>query len=411
MNTVLSYPLTPIPLCFSHLDGTINATPKSTLLNSLEKRNISSDPSKVDVKIIDGFFLLHLFVDLPTTFGKIARYILNKLCGTNCKRVDLVFDQIVTPSIKDIERDRRSDGDRDVPFIITGPNQLRPNDFLKALRNDNFKIEFIKFLVDSFDDDSLCNIIGDKTVRVTKGSSCYVFTATDGRVLKEIDERLCSTHEEADSKMIAHLTSIPSPANVVLRTADTDVFIVALGNIHKIKSGVNVFIELGLASKNTIRFVDLTSLSKRLGPKLCKSLPGFHALTGCDYTPSFAYKGKMRPLSMLEKNGDAQTAFGKLGSMEMLSEATIKSIEKFVCEMYGTKGAESVNESRFALFMKVYSPKGKHPMASVKGIDGSLLPPCRSVLIEQIKRSNAICSFWNSATVLKPTVFPPEKNV
>lgn len=289
MNTVLSYPLTPIPLCFSHLDGTINATPKSTLLNSLEKRNISSDPSKVDVKIIDGFFLLHLFVDLPTTFGKIARYILNKLCGTNCKRVDLVFDQIVTPSIKDIERDRRSDGDRDVPFIITGPNQLRPNDFLKALRNDNFKIEFIKFLVDSFDDDSLCNIIGDKTVRVTKGSSCYVFTATDGRVLKEIDERLCSTHEEADSKMIAHLTSIPSPANVVLRTADTDVFIVALGNIHKIKSGVNVFIELGLASKNTIRFVDLTSLSKRLGPKLCKSLPGFHALTGCDYTPSFAY--------------------------------------------------------------------------------------------------------------------------
>ncbi|KAK4009994.1 hypothetical protein OUZ56_019141 [Daphnia magna] len=38
--------------------------------------------------------------------------------------------------------------------------------------------------------------------------------------------------------------------------------------------------------------------------------------------------------------------------------------------MYGTKGAESVNESRFALFMKVYSPKGDvtpptlHSMAS-----------------------------------------------
>lgn len=68
-----------------------------------------------------------------------------------------------------------------------------------------------------------------------------------------------------------------------------------------------------------------------------------------------------------------------------------------------------MNESRFALFMKVNSPKGKHPMASVKGIDGSLLPPCRSVLIEKIKRSIAICSIWNSAIVLKPTIFPSRK--
>ena len=338
MNAVLSYPLTPIPLCFSHIDGTVNATPKATLLNTLEKRNISINSSKVDVKIFDGFFLLHLFHDLPATFGKISSHILNYLCGVNCQRVDLIFDHIVTPSIKDIERDHRSDGDREVPFMITGPNQLRLNDLLKALRNDNFKKEFVKFLVNSFDDDSLCNIIGDKTVRVTEESNCYIFTATDGRVLKELDERLCSTHEEADSRMFTHLACITGPANIVLRTSDTDVFIVALGNIHKIRSGVNVFLELVLASKNTLRFVDITSLSQKLGKKLCMSLPGFHAFTGCDYTPSFAYKGKIRPLSILERNVDAQIAFGKLGSAEMLSEATINSIEQFVCEMYGLKG-------------------------------------------------------------------------
>lgn len=54
----------------------------------------------------------------------------------------------------------------------------------------------------------------------------------------------------------------------------------------------------------------------------------------------------------------AQTAFGKLGSMEILSEATINSIEQFVCEMYGTEEEESVNESRVALLMKDYSTKG-----------------------------------------------------
>jgi hypothetical protein len=68
------------------------------------------------------------------------------------------------------------------------------------------------------------------------------------------------------------------------------------------------------------------------------SLPGFPAFTVYDYTPPFAYKGKIRPLSILERNVDAQIAFGKLGSAEMLSEATINSIEQFVCEMYGLKG-------------------------------------------------------------------------
>jgi hypothetical protein len=303
----------------------------------LEKCNISGYLSYVNVKNIDGFYLLHLFVDLTTTFGKIASHILIKHCRTNCKRIHLIFDQILTPSIKDIERDHRIDGDREVPFIISGPNQLRPNYFLKALRKENLKKGFIKFLVDAFDDDSLCNIIGEKTVRVTEGPNRYLFTANDERVLKELDERHFSTHEEADSKMSAHLASTPSPANVVLKMADNDVFIVAHWIIHKIKSGVNVFIELRSASKNTLRFVDLTSRSTKLGPKLCKSLSFFHAFTGCDFTPSFACKGKMRPLSILEKNGVAQTAIGKLGSMEILAEATINSIDKFVCEMYGKK--------------------------------------------------------------------------
>lgn len=94
MNAVLSYPLTPIPLCLSHLDGSIYSTPKATMLNCLEKRNVSSNHFKVDVKIIDGFFLLHLFHDLPAKFCKTCSHIF----GMNCKRVDLIFDHIVAMS-------------------------------------------------------------------------------------------------------------------------------------------------------------------------------------------------------------------------------------------------------------------------------------------------------------------------
>jgi hypothetical protein len=46
--------------------------------------------------------MLHFWGDLPATFGKVANHLLNRLCNFNCKRVDLVFDEIVTPLIKDI---------------------------------------------------------------------------------------------------------------------------------------------------------------------------------------------------------------------------------------------------------------------------------------------------------------------
>lgn len=77
----------------------------------------------------------------------------------------------------------------------------------------------------------------------------------------------------------------------------------------------------------------------------------------------------------------------------MLSDSTIDSIEQFLCEMYEIKEVDSVNECQFASFLKVYKPKAKHPIASVKGIDESHFTPCKSVFIEQIQRANAICSF------------------
>lgn len=46
---VLQYPLTPVPLVFSHLDGTVNSTDKAVLYKNLEKRNTSVGPEHIDV--------------------------------------------------------------------------------------------------------------------------------------------------------------------------------------------------------------------------------------------------------------------------------------------------------------------------------------------------------------------------
>lgn len=69
--------------------------------------------------------------------------------------------------------------------------------------------------------------------------------------MKKTEEReLYSEHEEADTRMIFHLSMLPSnTSNVVARTADTDVMAILLGNIHNMNSTFNIWMESGVHSK------------------------------------------------------------------------------------------------------------------------------------------------------------------
>jgi hypothetical protein len=125
--TVLSYHLTTVPLSLSHLDGSINKIDKSKLYKLLENRiPTSSNPTKIHCTIFDGFFFLHLLRDPPLTYGRLAIHIVKKLRRTSSKRIDLIFDKCVVPSLKDIERDRRAGvSGRDSVLKIIGEDQNR----------------------------------------------------------------------------------------------------------------------------------------------------------------------------------------------------------------------------------------------------------------------------------------------
>lgn len=56
-----------------------------------------------------------------------------------------------------------------------------------------------------------------------------------------------------------------------------------------------------------------------------------------DFTPSFARKGKIRPLAILEKNKEFQKAFASLRHDKKVSEIVLETLEKFVCFMYAKK--------------------------------------------------------------------------
>ena len=220
-----------------------------------------------------------------------------------------------------------------------------------------------------------------------------------------------NSHEEADSKvyfnahtyniflhlnlffkfqMITHLASVKEPAHVVLRSWDTDVLVIALANCHLISDDISIYMEVGIASKNSLCFIDVSSLYGKLGTRFAKSLPGFHSFTGCDQNPAFSRKEKVRPLAILEKSLLYQDAFSSLGTSEKIDEKTISTIGLFVCEMYGfkkhTENADQLNvdDAKLQMFSKVYQSGPTNPMSKVKGLDGSSLPPCKPVLFQQI---------------------------
>ena len=74
MAEVLKYPLTPVPLFFSHVDETMLSTPKSALLTYLETKGAMTTPDEIDA----AFFIQH-HKDLPANFGGATKYLLREI--------------------------------------------------------------------------------------------------------------------------------------------------------------------------------------------------------------------------------------------------------------------------------------------------------------------------------------------
>ena len=164
MAEVLSYPLTPVPLSLSHVDGTVLKTKKSTLTSTLEIKVITRPPDIVHETVIDASFFLYLQYNLPSTFGQVAKVILSNIKKAKGN---------VILSIKDSERNNRASVT--TSFQVTGSSQKRPSNWLEAMKNTSFKISLNKFLVEYWNDNSLVDLIGEKILHVNFCDACYKY--------------------------------------------------------------------------------------------------------------------------------------------------------------------------------------------------------------------------------------------
>ena len=73
MDETLKFPLTPVLLCLVHIDGSIQKTPKSSLLQEQATRVISESRPNIGTFVIDGTFFLWLLKKIPETFGLLEK--------------------------------------------------------------------------------------------------------------------------------------------------------------------------------------------------------------------------------------------------------------------------------------------------------------------------------------------------
>ena len=131
----------------------------------------------------------------------------------------------MTPSVKDIEhidRDAASTTSK-----ISEPSLKRPTNWTVTIKNSSFKKLLIEFLVKSWKDDSLARFFNGKILYATSKTKCCNVESKDDKVLYTEQVNYCN-NEEADSLMFYHLSLVPTPNNVVMRTNDNDTLLIAI---------------------------------------------------------------------------------------------------------------------------------------------------------------------------------------
>lgn len=396
-----TFPLAPMPPALFSYTGEMLKTPKSTLANSLKSQVEMVEPTNINVEIIDGFYYLYSIGNsLPQTFEKVAESILMKICASHATEIHLIFDRYLSSSIKDSERQTRKEFD--IPYKITGPQQIRPKDFLQSLKNYRFKDALVHFLSDYWENKNLLPIIQNKKIFLTVEHLCYSYQAQDNCIKKIEEVDYTCYHEEADTRIVFHAHKVTPGSRILIKASDTDVLVILLGNMHKLSEST-IFLATSATKKqsNHLDCINCIDLALKLGPKLCKSLPAFHAFTGCDYTAAFYNKGKIRPFKIFTKNEKYQTIFASLtDEADIFINEKMIAVQEFTAKMYGVNHCQSVNDARIRIFMKKYGAKedSERFLKKIRSFDSNFIPPCWISLLQKILRTIYVNSMWLNAT-------------
>ena len=84
------------------------------------------------------------------------------------------------------------------------------------------------FLVDYLEKNNSAGILSSKKLIVNNGDTSFSFISQEDRMVKSKEVTYYAKHDKADTRMIYHIRQLPSETNVVVRTVNTNVTVIAL---------------------------------------------------------------------------------------------------------------------------------------------------------------------------------------
>ena len=168
-------------------------------------------------------------------------------------------------------------------------------------------------------------------------------------------------HEEADTRIVVHVLhaiQVEQAKSVLVRIVDTDVVVILVGTFYNLKSIVpdlDLWVAFGMGRH--FSYININTICVSLGEARSRSLPVFHALTGCDTTSSFYGKGKKSAWQAWELYPDVTSTFEFLAKNAYhqltTDSAHFKRIERYVVILFDKSSPlDSINKTRMELFCK-----------------------------------------------------------
>ena len=208
------------------------------------------------------------------------------------------------------------------------------------------------------------------------------------------------THEEADYRMILHISDLVRNnfTKVRVRSNDTDVLAICTAYFHEIPGLEELWLAFG--TSKSFRLIPVHIIAMQLGADKCKALLGFHALTGCDSVSALFGIGKKTAWTMWMAFPKFTEAFLFLSNKsDYITNEIMALTEEFVARLYccsvTPEHVTTVKRLRYELFH--FGCK-----------DFNDLPPTLNALQLHTRRAAYTAGhIWGQALIKAPTQASP----
>ncbi|KAK3108129.1 hypothetical protein FSP39_001706 [Pinctada imbricata] len=408
-QSVLSYPVGPLPVSIFHEDGSLRKTNKAEFASQLYSmvRKDASFPhfDGPEVFVRDAMGLVQaLYTKNSKTFGDLATTYVQSLlsCVRQFDEVADVYDRYdIEFSIKSTERKMRAQRTNCTKIYQVLEIRCLP-DWKKFLSVEENKKSLVSFL-----GNYILKML-PSTEKLPQGKSLYVVGAFDNpETVKVVSNdgitectELESNQEEADTRIILQIvfadskfTDSGTRGRIVVQSCDTDVIVLCCHFFGKLCSTDELWVFKGHGHflPEATKLVPIHEIHEVLTGNVVNVLPVVHALTECDTLSSCYCVGKKSVFKALIQNESTEIVSGLKNIDD--NDAFMNHCRKFVAKLYDVKSKfkdhhDDLNSLRYKL-------------ATTKESSLARLPPPEVAFIEHVERTRLQAIIWLNADKAK----------